>query len=817
VPGFLLLAHAILNDLFSSPISVSAFMPLNGFFRRFIFILLSLVVAGCAAYATHQYNDRFGEPQVRDRNWVETAELEYHRDIQPIFEQRCTVCHGCYDAPCQLKLDSFAGVDRGASEKQVYNGERLLAANLTRLFIDADNTQQWRDKGFYAVLNEREQSPQANLAGSLLYQMLNLKKRHPLPEQAVLPDSFDFSLSRQQQCSRIEDFDSFQRDYPLWGMPYGLPALADQEFDVIKRWLEQGAKVVSPPPLPASQQQQLVRWEDFFNGQSLKQQLVSRYLYEHLFLADIYFDDAAGQRYKLVRSLTPPGQPIRLIASRRPYDDPQSQQFYYRLQAQYSSVLLKTHMRYVLDQPRLQRWQQLFFTQDYSVTELPSFDPRTAANPFITFKDIPVKSRYQFMLDEAQFTIMGFIKGPVCRGQVALNVIHDHFWVFFVNPELVEFREESQFLADNADYLRLPTEQADTLAPMRNWLQYARLQKHYMQAKEAHLRTMFPHAGAVTLEAIWNGRAPDDERYLNQANPNAGLTVFRHFDSASVEKGLLGEPPKTAWVIGYPLLERIHYLLVAGFDVYGNVGHQLLTRLFMDFLRMEGEFNFVNLLPEQVAAEELQYWYSGAESQVKDYIQSLNSRGRLLAHTDFANDQHKAELFKMLESHLGQAGRSPKTLQAHSSTREQQLSRLLIKRGASLSNFSEYSLMMIEDEDGQQHLYSLLRNRAHKNISGLFGEMKKVIPEQQSFSLTRGVVGSYPNSFFYIPQYRLPDFVDSVLAVADPRDYKSLLDRFGVRRSDRDFWQFSEQLHQRYQQLYPAEYGLLDYNRLENR
>ena len=42
---------------------------------------------------------------------------------------------------------------------------------------------------------------------------------------------------------------------------------------------------------------------------------------------------------------------------------------------------------------------------------------------------LPVRSRYRFMLEEAQFTLMGFIKGPVCRGQVALDVIEDRFWI----------------------------------------------------------------------------------------------------------------------------------------------------------------------------------------------------------------------------------------------------------------------------------------------------------------------------------------------------------------------------------------------------
>ena len=30
---------------------------------------------------------------------------------------------------------------------------------------------------------------------------------------------------------------------------------------------------------------------------------------------------------------------------------------------------------------------------------------------------------------------MTFIRGPVCKGQVALNVIQDHFWALFLDPD----------------------------------------------------------------------------------------------------------------------------------------------------------------------------------------------------------------------------------------------------------------------------------------------------------------------------------------------------------------------------------------------
>lgn len=55
-------------------------------------------------------------------------------------------------------------------------------------------------------------------------------------------------------------------------------------------------------------------------------------------------------------------------------------------------------------------------------------------------------------------------------------------------------------------------------------------------------------------------------------------------------------------VIGYPLFERMHYLLLAGYDVYGNIGHQLATRLYMDFLRMEGELNFSPFCRSRIAS-----------------------------------------------------------------------------------------------------------------------------------------------------------------------------------------------------------------------
>ena len=150
--------------------------------RRFFLVSLLIVVhSGCAVYAKHYLDDTYGSPEVREHLVTASSDQpEYHRDVKSIIDNRCVVCHGCYDAPCQLKLSSFEGIDRGANETKVYDGRRILAADPTRLFIDAKNTEQWRDKDFFPVLNERNQDPESNLMGSVLYRMLTLKNTHPL-------------------------------------------------------------------------------------------------------------------------------------------------------------------------------------------------------------------------------------------------------------------------------------------------------------------------------------------------------------------------------------------------------------------------------------------------------------------------------------------------------------------------------------------------------------------------------------------------------------------------------------------------------------
>lgn len=56
-------------------------------------------------------------------------------DIKPVLEKRCIVCHGYYDAPCQLKLTAHAGALRGPSKLKVYDKKRFDWQQPTRLLV----------------------------------------------------------------------------------------------------------------------------------------------------------------------------------------------------------------------------------------------------------------------------------------------------------------------------------------------------------------------------------------------------------------------------------------------------------------------------------------------------------------------------------------------------------------------------------------------------------------------------------------------------------------------------------------------------------
>ena len=193
-----------------------------------VVLAMTLVVSGCVSKAP--------EPVAFQ---MPTRKIDYLAEVKPLLDKRCVVCHSCYNSPCQLKLSSFEGLDRGATKEAVYNSSRLKTMDPTRLFTDALTTEEWRKKEFFSVT---ESNASEGLNNSTMLQLLDHKMKNPKSTGDYFPEASDLTCSENGK-----ELGGYLKKHPNRGMPFGFPPLKKEEFDIIAGWLVQGVKGPNPP------------------------------------------------------------------------------------------------------------------------------------------------------------------------------------------------------------------------------------------------------------------------------------------------------------------------------------------------------------------------------------------------------------------------------------------------------------------------------------------------------------------------------------------------------------------------------------------
>ena len=785
--------------------------PIKSMFRTTALLFLSLLLAGCMRSGV---SEKEVEPSVS-----KTQTYSYTSDIKPILDQKCIACHACYDAPCQLKLSSSEGLLRGATDKTVYDGTRIRNADPTRLFVDAQGQAEWRKKGFFPVLNDQGGSLDDNLANSLLYRMIELGQTHPLPANSPVPADIQLGLSRENQCAAVADFDDYASEKPQQGMPLAIAGLSDTEYQTLKQWIFEGSVIDEKPwTATADEAQHIALWEEFFNQTPLRNQLVARYLYEHLYPAHLYFDELdTGNFFELVRSSTPPGQDIRIIATLRPNDAP-GEPVYYRLRRVASTLVHKTHLPYPLGTAKMARLQELFFTGDWNVSQLPDYSRAIQVNPVAAFNDIPAGARYQFMLDTAHYFVATFIRGPVCAGQIATNVIEDQFFVMFQDPAADLAVTDPDYLAEILPHLVLVPQEEGLILLYPDW-------KSRVDAMDAYNEIR----GKAYKRAEPEGRSLDDIWY---GNDNAALTVFRNFDNAMVSKGFVGADPKTLWVMDYPMLERTYYLLVVNFNVFGSVSTQAETRLYFDLMRANGENNFLHFMPADVRTAMRDSWYIGSDAETKMSKTYTIVNENMPVRIPYRTANPKAEFISMVTSRLGSLAGPPDILNrctkapcySKGATEDQRRieaslqtlsSQPAARTGMQFVDFmpDEAFLRVSTSDPEKDFAYTLIRNKDHTNVAFMFDESERRNRAKDTLTVYPGLLGSYPNFMFHVPVQSIEAFAAALHAAQTEEQFLAVVNEYGLARTNPAIWENFQWFVDYMRRTEPLAAGVYDLSR----
>jgi hypothetical protein len=288
--------------------------------------------------------------------------------------------------------------------------------------------------------------------------------------------------------------------------------------------------------------------------------------------------------------------------------------------------------------------------------------------------------------------------------------------------------------------------------------------------------------------------------------------------------------PKTAWIIDYPLFERIYYDLVAGYNVFGAVTHQVATRLYMDHLRMQGENLFLTFLPADRRTAVRASWYVGATSSL-DYESYDRLRG--LSHgtrVKYGPGDPVPQLLQQLIARnpavsgppdlLNRCARPPcdrKGASALERRAERALQPLAGVRGPWVALMPEIAFLRVRDASGHAAAYSLVHDRAHTNVAFMFDEAARLVPADDTMTIARGYFGNYPNFVFSVDAADVEAFARALAAMRDEIDFGAVVETWGVRRTSPEIWATVDWLHDDDRRREPTQAGLFDLGRYENR
>ncbi|MGD2055238.1 MAG: fatty acid cis/trans isomerase [Gammaproteobacteria bacterium] len=727
---------------------------------------------------------------------------DYATVIQPLFNRRCIACHGCLGSPCNVKLDSFRGVDRGGFGLNAYSNH---FGSYPRTDMDAaDSIPAWRRIGFYPVLS-RAGSAQKNLDNSLLYQMVAAGMRNrPGFSRAALdglrPDRF------KAQCAATSTELSEQlKQHEALGMPFGLPAISSTEFATLKSWVAAGSpgpdKAMQQKALEVANREAVTAWEAFFNADDPRTRLVSRYIFQHVFLATIVLTDSPGDQFRLVRSSTPPVRvvndssgnkqveypPVKVIGTGLPYDDPYSyagvDKFWYRLEKRTEPPVQKNHFIWRLAPDDIGHLKRLFaIDSGAGWDQSADMNPRYGIeNPFYQFAAIPAESRYRFILENAEVMVGGITYGPVCNGQTATYAVKDQFWVFFLDPDHDPSVQEPLLGLSNAK-------------PLMNRSVFGNAA--YLHAFAATKARLEPEGWS--LDAIWDGDGD---------NGNAWLTVMRHQTNVSVLKGARGGMPRSLWLISYAGFERMYYDTVAGFAYWEGDPEKLGTLLFFNFLRQSFEDHFLLLLPQHYREAVRDTWTQGIGELGLAMVPFAGARQP--TRVAVTGDKPLNELVSLIARRLGPAiSGLPDPLNPQVKPDvdlaapmqgfddfERAISTLTAVAHRPFVHILPSVMVLRLNHRGEHRIYSLVANHVYETQYTLLFQYGEALPDDDTMSVYPTLVNGFPNLFVDLDLDKAPGFLSELAAIKSEADWHRFELRYGILRNSERFWTFYDWLN----------------------
>ncbi|MGD8933909.1 MAG: fatty acid cis/trans isomerase, partial [Gammaproteobacteria bacterium] len=268
-------------------------------------------------------------------------------------------------------------------------------------------------------------------------------------------------------------------------------------------------------------------------------------------------------------------------------------------------------------------------------------------------------------------------------------------------------------------------------------------------------------------------------------------------------------------------------------DVYGNLGHQLNTRLYMDFLRTEGEDYFLVFVPADHRKAIRDGWYQGIRESNKGDEGEVGWLNREFV-TGYQTDNPQLELYQHLQAWLGPLSGDGDYINRCTSDEciseknpdilriDKAMQQAAMMDGAFVQFLPDVAFIRVKMGGKPENdlAYTMISNKAYKSVSSLFegeklGDRRDYAHDTQT--VVRWLEGVYPNFFYVVELDDIEDFVREYNDIQNREQYEMFVARYGLRRTNDEFWHHADWFNDYYARQEPLLSGIYDLNRYQNR
>ncbi|APZ91587.1 fatty acid cis/trans isomerase [Fuerstiella marisgermanici] len=763
-------------------------------------LMVAFVFLGwCSTQAVHAQpgDDPYATPE---------RDISFAKEVQPILREKCMACHACYDAPAQLNFTNEFGVQRGAAKIEPYEN-RLTPAPFFKLEQTDKTIDDFRNLGFFSVIEGGKDSIMAQMI-KLAYEDKNKwKPNEPIPAHIQLD-----SITHKTTAPNKREIAGYCASHPRQGMPFASAGLDAKEYTTLMAWLEQGAKFDTTPIEPTKVElEEIVNWEAFLNQDDLEHQLVGRYLYEHMYGYHFYFDKKGQNFYAMVRSSTPLGEPVKPISTRFGNSEIKGK-FWYRF-AQVDVVIhLKRHVPRDCSGDKLQKYKDLLFEVPFKVEKLPGYTMKERMNMLTTFAAIPAKSRYKFLLHEAFFLERVVGTGPSCRGSLNVSTTAEHTWFIFENPE-------TSLLCNDQEYYDAVAPLLGGVEPMNGLRQSVELLKRIVADSEKAMSIAVDRLKKdprSAMDDIWKGDTVDGI---------AGYTCVRNDDNSYHVPGLLGPSPDRLTLSDLAGIERRLYVASVNFDVFSDIGGQLSNREDFSNHRLRSELASIRFFPQEEREAELERIYNkGSKAwRIQD---NLPEDLQFPSEIEFKTDDHHEELMQMIMDHLRdnvpvhdsiyrlKDGEQPSQVAKAFRLISDKADELYGTKELGFRQYLDESTIIRVDSEGKEpRIYTMCVEWGIGHLSYIGNIFLRPNLKWDRVTVYDCLMTTYPNFMFNVKDTEAMEFAKAITDADTPEKFVAVVDRWGVRRTNPNFWELFHSIEESMKKEDPRTAGIMDANR----